>query len=309
VNGVATQGKTADEVAVSGAAPEKASVVATERAGSPLPWIALGVAAAAVLTLYAPIIAGMAAEWNEFPSLSHGFAVPFLSAYLLWTRRHLLAEAPVEGSLWGLPLIVLAIAMLVIGSLGGEPFVSRVSLLLALFGTVLFLMGRSVTRHAWIGIAYLGFMIPLPYLTLRALTYKSRVFDAGITATIVGWLGVPVLRDGVMLTLPNLRLEVADDCSSVPAIAALLALGAAYAQMQARPTWVRVTLTLAAAPLGLLSNIVRLILTTAGAYYLGPIALSNVIHKFNGTSVFLATVVLLVVFDGMLARIWKRSSA
>jgi len=309
VNGVATQGKAVDEVAVSGAAPEKASVVATERASSPMPWLALGVAAATVLALYAPIIAGMAAEWNEFPSLSHGFAVPLISAYLLWTRRHLLAEAPVEGSLWGLPLIVLAIAMLVIGSLGGESFVARVSLPLALLGTVLFLMGKSVTRHAWVAIAYLGFMIPLPYLTLRALTYKSRVFDAGVTATIVGWLGVPVLRDGVMLTLPNMRLEVADDCSSVPAIAALLALGAAYAQMQARPTWVRWTLTLAAAPLGLLSNIVRLILTTAGAYYLGPIALNNVIHKFNGTSVFLATVVLLVVLDAMLARMWKRSTA
>ena len=309
MNGVATQGKPVDEIAVPGAVHEQTAVNPIHRARSPLPWLALGVAAAAVLALYAPLIAGMAAEWNEFPSLSHGFAVPFLSAYLLWIRRHLLAEAPIEGSLWGLPVIVLAVSMLIIGSLGGEPFLARVSLPLALFGTVLFLMGTSITRRAWVAIAYLGFMIPLPYLTLRALTYKSRVFDAGVTATIVGWLGVPVLRDGVMLTLPNMRLEVADDCSSVPAIAALLALGAAYGQMQARPTWVRVTLTLAAAPLGLLSNIVRLILTTAGAYYLGPIALGNVIHKFNGTTVFLLTVVLLVVLDALLSRNWKRSSS
>jgi len=303
VNGVATPGKAVNEISVPETVHGTASVAPGDRTRSSLPWAALGVAAAAALVLYAPIIAGMAAEWSEFPSLSHGFAVPLLSAYLLWIRRHLLAEAPVEGSLWGLPLIVLAVAMLVIGSLGGEPFVARVSLPLALFGTVLFLMGKSITRHAWVAIA---FMIPLPYLTLRALTYKSRVFDAGVTATIAGWLGVPVLREGVMLTLPNMRLEVADDCSSVPAIAALLALGAAYAQMQPRPTWVRVVLTLSAAPLGLLSNIVRLILTTAGAYYLGPIALNNAIHKFNGTSVFLATVVLLVVFDAMLTRIWKR---
>ena len=290
-------------------AGEKVVTDAALRVRSPLPWLALGVAATAVLALYAPVIAGMAAEWSEFPSLSHGFAVPFLSAYLLWTRRHLLAEAPVEGSLWGLPLIVLAVGMLVIGSLGAEPFIARASLPVALLGAVLFLMGTCITRHASVAIVYLVFMIPLPYLTLRALTYRSRVFDAGITATVLGWLGVPVFRDGVMLHLSNMTLEVADDCSSVPAIAALLALGAAYAQMQARPTWVRATLTLAAAPLGLLSNIVRLILTSLGAYYLGPIALNNVIHKFNGTTVFLATVVLLVVLDAMLARIWKRSSS
>src|SRR5439155_712129 len=86
-------------------------------------------------------------------------------------------------------------------------------------------------RLAWVALAYLAFMVPLTYLTLRALTYQSRLFDAGITAQALGWLGIPVLRDGVMLHLPNMTLEVADDCSSVPAIAALLALGAAYSQV------------------------------------------------------------------------------
>jgi exosortase len=279
------------------------------RVTSPLSWLALAVAEAAALALYAPVVAGMVGEWSEFPSLSHGFAIPLISAYLLWHRRRLLAEAPVEGSIAGLPVILVALGMLVIGSLGGEPFVARLSLPLALLGTVLFLGGTRVTRHAWVPIAYLAFMIPLPYLTLSALTYRSQLFDAGLTATALGWLGVPVLRDGVMLHLANMTLEVAADCSSVPAIAALLALGGAYAQMQPRPTWIRVALTLSAAPLGLLSNIVRLILTALGAYYLGPVALHNVIHKFSGTTVFLATVVLLVVLDALLTRISRRASS
>jgi len=251
----------------------------------------------------------MAAEWSEFPSLSHGFAVPVISAYLLWRRRDSLAQLPIEGSILGLPLIVFALAMLVIGSLGGEPFVARLSLPLVLFGAVWFLMGGAITRQSWVAIAYLAFMIPLPYLTLRTLTYQSRLFDAGITAQALGWLGIPVLRDGVMLHLPNMTLEVADDCSSVPAIAALLALGAAYSQVQSRPTWVRALLTISAAPLGLLSNIIRLILTSISAYYFGPIALNNVIHKFNGTSVFLATVLLLVLLDALLVRVRARESS
>jgi exosortase len=128
-----------------------------------------------------------------------------------------------------------------------------------------------------------------------------------MTATALGWLGVPVLRNGVLLVLPNITLEVADDCSSVPAIAALVALGAAYGQMQPRPGWLRAALTLAAAPLGLLSNIVRLILTSLAAYYIGPVALENVIHKFSGTSVFLLTVALLVVLDSALLRLSRRT--
>ena len=291
------------------AAGEKVVTDVALRVTSPLSWLTLGVAAAAALGLYAPVVAGMAAEWSEFPSLSHGFAIPLISAYLLWHRRRLLAEAPVEGSIAGLPLIILALGMLVLGSLSGEPFVARLSLPLALLGTVLFLGGTRVARHAWVPIAYLVFMIPLPYVTLSALTYRSQLFDAELTATALGWLGVPVLRDGVMLHLPNITLEVAADCSSVPAIAALLALGGAYAQMQPRPTWIRVALTLSAAPLGLLSNIVRLIVTSLSAYYLGPVALNNVIHKFNGTTVFLATVVLLVVLDALLTRSWKRAAS
>ena len=304
MNGVVAREKVVDNIV----APKDRVTHEVRRVDTRMPWLALGIAVAAVLALYAPIVAGMAAEWNEFPSLSHGFAVPVISAYLLWRRRRLLAQAPVEGSMVGLLIIVLGLAMLMLGSLGGEPFVARLSLPLALFGTVLFLMGVPVVRHAWIAIAYLAFMIPLPYLTLKALTYQSRLFDAGITAKALGWLGVPVLRDGVMLHLPNMTLEVADDCSSVPAIAALLALGAAYSQMQPRPTWMRAVLTLSAAPLGLLSNIIRLIFTSLGAYYFGSLALNNVIHKFNGTSVFLATVMLLVVLDMLLARVWRRAS-
>ena len=308
MNGVAAPDKVVTDIIAPKTVPQVAEPGAVARSQSRLPWLALAVSVAGALALYIPVIAGMAADWIEFPSLSHGFAVPLISAYLLWNKRRLLAEAPVEGSLTGLPVVVLALGMLVLGSLGGESFIARLSLPIALFGVVLFLMGGQVTRHAWIAIAYLAFMIPLPYLTLKAITYQSRLFDAGLTATALGWMGVPVLRDGVMLQLPNMTLEVADECSSVPAIAALLALGAAYAQLQARPTWIRVVLTLAAAPLGLLSNIVRLIVTSLGAYYLGPIALNNVIHKFNGTTVFLATVVLLVALDTLLTRFWRRRS-
>ena len=305
MNGVAAPDKVVTDIVASNGAMRAVARPVNSR----LAWLALGVTVLGALVLYAPLVASMAAEWSEFPSLSHGFAVPVISAYLLWRRRDSLAQLPIEGSILGLPLIVFALAMLVIGSLGGEPFVARLSLPLVLFGAVLFLMGGAITRQSWVAIAYLAFMVPLPYLTLRALTYQSRLFDAGITAQALGWLGIPVLRDGVMLHLPNMTLEVADDCSSVPAIAALLALGAAYSQVQSRPTWIRALLTISAAPLGLLSNIIRLILTSISAYYFGPIALNNVIHKFNGTSVFLATVLLLVLLDALLVRVRARESS
>src|SRR5207247_8859906 len=116
----------------------------TPRVAHRLPWLALAVAVAAALGLYAPVVVGMAAEWAEFPSLSHGFAVPLISAYLLWRQRHVLAEAPLEGSIVGLPVMVFGLSMLVIGSLGGESFVARLSLPVVLLGTGILRGGTRV---------------------------------------------------------------------------------------------------------------------------------------------------------------------
>lgn len=272
-------------------------------------WLPLALGAAAAATLYGPVILSMAREWAEFPNLSHGFAIPAISGYLVWSRRHELAAVEPRSSVLGLPVLLAGLAMLLVGSLGGEPFVARLSLPLTLSGVVLFLGGGRAFSVLWVSLVYLLFMVPLPYTTLKELTYQSRLFDAGITASALRALGVPVLQDGVMLQLANMTLEVADECSSVPAIAALVALGAAYAQLGDRPRWVRVVLILAAAPLGLLSNIVRLILTSMGAYYLGRIALDNFIHKANGTTVFLATVLLLFALDEALRAFSRRRSA
>jgi len=186
--------------------------------------------------------------------------------------------------------------------LSGETFFSRLSFPLALLGIALFLAGTRVTGHVWPAIAYLLCMIPFPYLTFKAVTYQSRLFEAGVTATALRWLGVPILQQGVMLHLQRVTLEVADECSGVLFVATLVALGTAYAQIQPRATWMRVTLTLAAAPLGLVSNIFRLVLTALGVHYLGPITLTSVFHRFGGTTVFLTTVVLLVGLDRLLVR-------
>lgn len=136
-------------------------------------WAPLWLGAAAVLALYAPIVPKMVGEWVEFPSLSHGFAIPLIAGYLIWRRRDRFAREPVVPSALGLVPLVLGLVLLVLGTRAGEPFMARLSLPPLLLGAVLFLAGPRVTRHAWMGIAYLLFMIPLPYVTLKALTSRS----------------------------------------------------------------------------------------------------------------------------------------
>ncbi|HXG02279.1 MAG TPA: exosortase/archaeosortase family protein [Candidatus Binatia bacterium] len=269
---------------------------------APRAWLWLAPPAALALALYAPLVPDLAREWSEFPSLSHGFAIPLIAAYLAWIRRDRLARTPVRPSLLGLPLLVAGLAALVIGVLGQEPFVARLSLPLTLGGLVWFVAGGAVARLLWVPIAYLFFMVPLPWSTLKLVMYQSRLLDAAVSAELVRWLGVPVFRDGFMLHLPALTLEVADDCSSIPAIAALLSLGVAYAYFSPRPAAYRGLLIAATLPIAIFSNIVRITTTVAAAYYLGPWTLHTVYHQFNGTVNFLLTFLFLMAFDTALLR-------
>jgi exosortase len=266
----------------------------------------LAIAGLAILTVYAPLFPSLAREWAKFPNLSHGFAVPLIAGYLVWTRRNEISSAVVTPSWLGLPIVAIGLLLHVAGTLGGESFLARISFLITLLGSVVMVNGWGVTREMVAGIAYLFFMIPLPYVVLKELTDRVRLFDATVTAGALPWLGVPILQEGYLLHLPNITLEVAEECSSIPAIAALLALAAALGYVNQRSVRVQAILILSAAPIGILSNIIRIITTAAGAYYLGRIALDNVVHMWNGTTVFLMTLGLLLLLDAGLHRLWPQ---
>ena len=114
------------------------------------PWIAAA-------ALYAPLVPSLIYEWAKFPNLSHGFAIPFIAAYLIWARRDRLAALPFAPSAWGLPILVVGLLALLLGVHGDEPFVARVSLPVTLLGLTLFLAGRAMTRQVWPGICHVCF--------------------------------------------------------------------------------------------------------------------------------------------------------
>jgi exosortase len=273
------------------------TTAAIDRVMTVSPWVWFGIPALLMAVVYAPLVPPLIHEWSSFSNLSHGFAIPVIAAYLVWSRRDRLRAATLMPSWAGLPILLLGLVGLVIGVQGEESFIARVSLPVTGLGLVLLLAGWEVSREAWIGIAYLVFMIPPPWVTLKLVTYRSRLLDADVSTFLLGWLGVPVHQDGVLLHLPNITLEVADQCSSIPALAALVSLGIAYAALTRRPIVIRTIFILASVPLAIGANIIRITTTAAAAYYLGLWTLGTVYHQFNGTVNFLLTFVLLMLLD------------
>lgn len=257
---------------------------------------------ALVAGLYAPVIPQLVREWIDDPNYSHGFLVPAVSAWFLWRRRGELAETEINPDRWGIPFLLVALGLLVLGWVGTEYFTQRVSLILLLGALVLFLFGREVLSMAALPLGYLLFMVPIPYILYDAVAFPLKLFVAAASVRVLKIMGVVVWREGNVILFPNAVFEVADACSGIRSLLSLLALAVAYAFVAHRRPAARAILIAAALPIALLTNALRVVGTGILAQYWGARAAEGFFHEFAGLAVFALALLLLLLTGEVLRR-------
>jgi exosortase len=253
--------------------------------------------------LYYPFIQKMVRDWAENGNYSHGYLVPFISAYMIWALRGQLAETELKPSYWGLGLIVIGLLQLYVAKVGSEFFLQRTSIIVVLFGISIFLFGGQLTRFIWLPLAYLIFMVPLPAIIWNRIAFPMQLFSSAITENVVQFIGLPVLREGNVLHLPQTTLEVVDACSGLRSLVTMLALSAAFTFLINQATWKKWLLFLSAFPIAILVNIIRLTATAILASWYGGEVAQGFLHDFSGMLVFGAGIALLVMTQTALSRI------
>jgi exosortase len=237
-----------------------------DRGTSTPPWMPYAAAAAVVAALLwasVPTLIDMARKWYSDPRYSHGYLVPLFSAYLLWTRRDRAAwGAP---SLWGLALIAFGVGMCLAGRYLFFFWLNQIALLPLVAGAVLMLAGWPALRWATPAIAFLAFMIPLPYRLQVSLAVPLQ--RIGTTASVYGLqtLGLAPYADGNVIVLKGMRLGVEEACSGLGMLVVFFAIATAFALISRRPWPDRVFAVLSAIPIAVLCNIIRI--TVTGVLY------------------------------------------
>lgn len=166
---------------------------------------------------------------------THGFLIPCLSLYMAWAARERLLREPVEPSYGiGGALIAAGLIMLIVGHAGAVLILQEMSLPVSLAGIVGLLLGRRVLRALWLPIAYLYFMIPFWNILTDPLRPAYQRLSAQLAGLMLDAFGVPVYRNGTILELPNITLEVAPQCSGVHFIIAITAIGIPLAYLYLR---------------------------------------------------------------------------
>jgi len=216
---------------------------------------------------YAGVFASLVQQWVTNDVYAHGFLIPFVSAYLLYERRARLAATPITPDITGGSLLLgLGLSFLLLGHFGGMVSLEQASLLVSITGAVLLLLGLRVLRQAWIALAYLVFMIPIWEVATGTLQGSFQLLSADIGAALLRIAGIPVRHDGILLELPNVTLQVAEACSGVNFVVAILAVSIPQAYLMLSGIGLRVAVTIFAVVVALLTNGVRVAVIGVVAY-------------------------------------------
>ncbi len=245
-------------------------------------------------------------RWNQQEEYSHGFLIPVVTAWLLWTRRDALRANIGQPSWIGPVLILLAIALHITGELSAIFILSQIGFVVALMGIALGTGGYSLLKVAFIPIAFLLFAIPLPYFIDSVLTLRLQLVSSELGVLVIRMLEIPVYRDGNIIDMGNYKLQVVEACSGLRYLYPLLSLSFLAAYLFHAPLWQRGLVLLSSIPIAIGMNGFRIGVVGILVDRWGTQMAEGVLHFFEGWVIFLACAALLTAEMYLLAWISRR---
>jgi exosortase len=253
------------------------------RQPAPFPVLALGAGlGAGLFWAYAPTLYGMLERWSRDPRYSHGYVVPVFALIVLWFRRDQFPGWRLQPSWWGVPLLLAGAALRLTGAFFYIDPLDGLSLLPALAGICLVTGGKPAFRWAWPALAFLIFMLPLPYqLEVGLARPLQRLATLGSTYALQT-LGFAAVSEGNIILIDELQIGVLEACSGLGMLVTFFALSTAVAFIIQRPLRDKAIIFLSAVPIGVLMNLVRIIVTAILHQTAGSDIANLVFHDLAG---------------------------
>ncbi|EKE43308.1 hypothetical protein OCGS_2645 [Oceaniovalibus guishaninsula JLT2003] len=262
-------------------------------------WLVLAIVAATVF--FWEGTRALLEAW-QLPEYSHGPLIPVLSA-LLFLRQ--LKDVPVnDGPVhdrWpGVALLVFAMAFGLLGKMSGIDDVVAYALILWVGAMLLISFGWSTGKHFWPPVVHLIYMLPLPGVLYFKLSTTLQAVSSELGVWFLLMLNVPVFLEGNIIDLGVLKLHVAEACSGLRYLFPILSFSYIFAVLYRGPMWHKAILLLAAAPITVVMNSVRIAVAGLIANVWGVEHLEGFTHFFEGWVIFMICVILLFILAWLL---------
>jgi exosortase len=273
----------------------------------PLPYSALLWYAAILGVIFGPVLAAMAYQWQTDEDMGHGLFVPLIAGYILWERREEWLHGPIAWDRSGLVLVGVGTIVLWLGTLGSELFLQRSAFLITIVGICLFYRGGRVVWMMSLPLLLLVFMIPIPGILYKQITFPLQLLASRLAETTLETLGYMVLREGNVLELAGQQLSVIEACSGLRALHSLSFFSLTYAYLFYPSPWMRWFLLACTAPVAIVANTGRVVLTGVIGEYDQELA-SGIYHTVSGWSLFVIAIGLLIIIQKTAAKVSERRS-
>ena len=266
-----------------------------------LEWLPI---AAGLLALYIPTFYSLANGLWQDDEYAHGPIILAVILWLIWDKREVLLTAPARTApKAGLGLLITGLLIYILGRSQGITILDVGSLFLMLAGVLLVMRGWSSVRAFWFMLLFIAYLLPLPGIFVDAVTGPLKQHVSVIAEQILYAAGYPIGRSGVVLTVGQYQLLVADACSGINSMFSLSATGLLYLYLIQRKSWLHNGLILASLlPIAFCANILRVIFLVLVTYHLGDAAGQGFLHGFSGMVLFIVALIMILVLDFILAK-------
>lgn len=268
------------------------------------------VIAALVALVYCHVLAKLVIDWWRIPNYSHGFLVPIFALYLIWVKRKSLLTTRVTPSWLGIGVVAVALAMLVVGEFGAELFLSRTSLVLILSGLVLGFGGWQHLKALRFVVLVLFLAVPIPSVVFNEIALPLQLLASKLASVLLHLSDVPALREGNIIEIPAMKLEVAEACSGIRSLMSLFTFAVFYGYFFESTVTRRAILACASVPIAIAANAVRIYGTGLCVQYWDADRALGFFHQFSGWVMFLVSLCSLsIVHYAMLLVPFRRRQA
>ena len=221
-------------------------------------WLVL---AAAFVWFYWGSLRYLTGAWYGQEDYQHGFFVPLFSLFLLWHRRGMIVDSPARGSYWGLAFFVLWAAIRWAAVYYSFGTVSEWAMVPFFMGVAVFVGGWQWLLWSWPAIVFLLFMIPLPLPLRGVASVQLQTLATRLSVYVIQTFGIPAVYEGNVIRLTEKPLEVARACSGLRMMMLFFAICIGAAFVTQRPLWEKLVMVASAAPIAVISNVIRIIIT------------------------------------------------
>lgn len=267
----------------------------TRRLGHEHFWLA-AIFTAAVIT-FIPTFKHWGERWVADTQNSLAFLAPFVCGYFTWKKWPEVKSLTRRPSAWGLAIIAGALALHLVGAILDVSGFSGVAVLLCVVGGCLYFHGPSLVATLGFPLAYSAFLIPIPGGILDMIGFPLQLWASGSAAHLLTSLGMDVARNGVNMSVSGYNFQVAQACSGLSSLVALIGVTAVFAYMTKLPTLYKVILFMLALPIALAANVVRITTIALVGYQWGADIATNVYHDWSSPILFMAAIGLLFLIN------------